>query len=128
MRHGRVRVAFLVDWLARGVKSRCGRRLQKGPVVRWQPSQFGGAGGRDSITHERDLRLALSLADMSDELSMPLFRSEDRAHTRKADGSPVTEAGTSIERARRDELAASVPKISPTARSSAASGLDTASG
>jgi histidinol-phosphatase len=57
------------------------------------------------MTHESDLRLALRLADMSDELSMALFRSEHRAPTRKADGSPVTEADTSIERAVRDELA-----------------------
>ena len=42
--------------------------------------------------HDRDLALALRLADVADGITMAHFRSESLAHELKDDGSPVSEA------------------------------------
>lgn len=52
-----------------------------------------------------DLELALELADVADGISLARFRAPDLAVESKADGSPVTEVDTAIERAMREHLA-----------------------
>ena len=58
---------------------------------------------------EDDLRLALRLADRADELTTAAFRRRDLIVETKPDLTPVTEVDRAVERALRDELAASRP-------------------
>jgi histidinol-phosphatase len=55
-----------------------------------------------------DLGLALSLADLADEIALPAF-DRGTAATMKADGTPVTEVDEAVERALRERLAAERP-------------------
>jgi histidinol-phosphatase len=52
-----------------------------------------------------DLRLALELADIADRIAMSRFRASDLEVETKPDGSPVTDADGTIERALRERLA-----------------------
>jgi histidinol-phosphatase len=56
-----------------------------------------------------DLRLALELADIADRLAMSRFRASDLEVETKPDGSPVTDADGTIERALRARLAKARP-------------------
>lgn len=59
--------------------------------------------------HDRDLALALRLADVADAVTMAHFRSSSLAHELKADGSPVSEADRACEEAIRATLASERP-------------------
>jgi histidinol-phosphatase len=56
-----------------------------------------------------DLRLALRLADLADEITMDRFRAIDLAVETKPDMTPVTEADTLVERTLRGHLEATLP-------------------
>lgn len=56
-----------------------------------------------------DLRLALELADLADEISLARFRAVDLEVSTKPDRTPVTEADLAVERAIRDRLAQARP-------------------
>jgi len=56
-----------------------------------------------------DLQLALTMADIADELSMARFRAGDLVVDTKPDLTPVTEADRAVERALRDVLTAERP-------------------
>jgi histidinol-phosphatase len=56
-----------------------------------------------------DLRLALRLADLADEITMGRFRAIDLAVETKADMTPVSEADTLVERTLRSHLEATLP-------------------
>lgn len=56
-----------------------------------------------------ELALALELADLADELTMSRFRSPDLSVQAKPDGSPVTDADRTVERALRSRLADARP-------------------
>jgi histidinol-phosphatase len=56
-----------------------------------------------------DLALALELADIADSITRERFRATDLKVETKPDMTPVTEADTTVERARRDRLATSRP-------------------
>ncbi len=58
---------------------------------------------------DRDLELALELADIADTLTLPRFRSADLRVDRKADATEVTEADRGTETALRRALAAARP-------------------
>lgn len=58
---------------------------------------------------DRDLELALSLADTVDAVTLPRFRAADLRVTRKPDRTPVTDADTAGEEAIRAALAAERP-------------------
>ena len=55
-----------------------------------------------------DLAFALHLADVADAISLEHFRGDPHSRT-KADGTIVTEADEAVERAMRDEIAATFP-------------------
>jgi histidinol-phosphatase len=55
--------------------------------------------------HERDLTIALELADVADPILLRYFQSASLGVERKADDSPVTAADREAERAIRDHLA-----------------------
>jgi histidinol-phosphatase len=59
-----------------------------------------------------DLTLALTLADVADEITLGRYGAADLRIDTKADLTPVTEADTAVERALRDSLAASRPNDS----------------
>jgi histidinol-phosphatase len=52
----------------------------------------------------QELELALELADLAEEIALPRFGATDLVVERKADGSPVTDADRSVERALRKRL------------------------
>jgi histidinol-phosphatase len=56
-----------------------------------------------------DLRLALRLADLADEITMDRFRAIDLAVETKPDMTPVSEADTLVERTLRSHLEATLP-------------------
>jgi histidinol-phosphatase len=56
-----------------------------------------------------DLAFANDLADISDEISMRYFRSNDMDVRSKKDGTPVTQADEGIERALREAIGAAFP-------------------
>ncbi len=56
-----------------------------------------------------DLRLALRLADLADEITMDRFRAVDLAVETKPDMTPVSEADTHVERTLRAHLEATLP-------------------
>ena len=56
-----------------------------------------------------DLQLALTMADLADQLSMARFRAGDLVVDTKPDLTPVTEADRAVERALRDVLTAERP-------------------
>jgi histidinol-phosphatase len=56
-----------------------------------------------------DLRLALQLADIADEITLARFRAVDLAVATKPDLTPVSEADTAVERALRERLALDRP-------------------
>lgn len=56
------------------------------------------------------LDFALGLADMADEVSMQYFRSEQMSVRAKADGTPVTQADTRIERLIREAIQDAFPE------------------
>ncbi|MGH7721864.1 MAG: inositol monophosphatase family protein [Candidatus Dormibacteria bacterium] len=56
-----------------------------------------------------DLRLALELADLADEITTRRFRSIDLRIDSKADGSPLTDADSAVEEMIRARLAAARP-------------------
>jgi histidinol-phosphatase len=56
-----------------------------------------------------DLRLALRLADLADEITMERFRAIDLAVETKPDMTPVSEADTLVERTLRGHLEAALP-------------------
>lgn len=67
-------------------------------------------GGSEALTRAlSELSLALELADLADELAMARFRSNELVVEAKSDGSPVTDADITIERALRARLASSRP-------------------
>ena len=66
-------------------------------------------GGADTARHERDLALAIELADIADPILRRYFRDSAVAVERKADASPVTVADREAERAIRDHLAKTRP-------------------
>lgn len=57
-----------------------------------------------------DLALALRMADLADDISLPRFRAQDLKIETKADASPVTDADRSVEAALKDLLAAERPE------------------
>jgi histidinol-phosphatase len=57
----------------------------------------------------KDLVVALSLADVADEITLSRFRAEDLIVDTKPDLTPVSEADTAVERALRERLADSCP-------------------
>jgi histidinol-phosphatase len=57
----------------------------------------------------RDLKFALSLADLADSISAPRFRARDLTVDTKPDLTPVTDADRTIERALRERIAAKRP-------------------
>jgi histidinol-phosphatase len=64
---------------------------------------------RASEPRSADLRLALRLADLADEITMDRFRASDLAVQTKPDMTPVSEADTLVERTLRSHLDAAVP-------------------
>ncbi len=58
---------------------------------------------------ERDLDLALHLADAADAVTLPRFRAADLRVERKPDRTPVTDADTACEQALRAAIAAARP-------------------
>jgi histidinol-phosphatase len=69
-----------------------------------------------------DLRLALELADLADELSLSRFRALDLKVDTKPDLSPVTEADKAIERALRERIAEARPEDAVLGEEEGASG------
>jgi histidinol-phosphatase len=59
--------------------------------------------------HSEDLALALRLAAMADQISLPRFGAQDLAVSEKPDFTPVTDADQSVERALRAILSAERP-------------------
>ncbi|MFC4336688.1 histidinol-phosphatase [Salininema proteolyticum] len=64
----------------------------------------------NDTAYSDDLRLALSLADASDRISMERFRSNDLKIDNKPDMTHVTEADLAVERSIRDTLAEERPE------------------
>ena len=62
-----------------------------------------------SSTHSAELAFALTLADISDEISLARYRALDLVITTKPDNSPVTDADKAVERAIIDAIAAKYP-------------------
>lgn len=62
-----------------------------------------------SACPERDLTLALELADAADEITLARFRAADLVVESKPDLTPVSEADTAVERALRERLAVAAP-------------------
>jgi len=62
-----------------------------------------------SSTHAAELAFALTLADISDEISLARYRALDLVITTKPDNSPVTDADKAVERAIIDAIAAKYP-------------------
>ena len=63
-----------------------------------------------AATHQRELALALELADIADHITLPLFRSTGLQVDSKPDATPVTEADRGAEDALRRHLAAALPE------------------
>jgi histidinol-phosphatase len=61
------------------------------------------------MSYEKDLALALELADIADEISLARFRALDLHVENKPDRSPVTDADRSVELALKKLLAAKAP-------------------
>jgi histidinol-phosphatase len=64
---------------------------------------------RVASPHDDDLTLALALADIADQITMPRFRAVDLAIETKPDLTPVTESDKAVELAIRERLAAVRP-------------------
>jgi len=62
-----------------------------------------------AASQSADLRLALRLADLADEITMERFRAIDLAVETKPDMTPVSEADTLVERTLRSHLEATLP-------------------
>lgn len=65
--------------------------------------------GGSALDRNRELAVALRLADLADEISMRWFVATDHRSAMKADGGIVTAADVEIERALRDQIAREFP-------------------
>jgi histidinol-phosphatase len=70
---------------------------------------MGAVPSPSSEPRSADLRLALRLADLADEITMDRFRAIDLAVRTKPDMTPVSEADTLVERTLRSHLDAALP-------------------